>query len=57
MAPSGFWDLESTCLSALGFSHLLDYVIDPLDPLYAYPPSGQIKRNLLQNNIDGGTYV
>ena len=57
MPTGGQADLESVALSLLGFAHQLDHVRDPNDPMYWFLPFGQIRRNLLQNNIDGGTYV
>ena len=50
-------DLESIALHELGHAHQLGHVRDQADPLYWSISFGQTKRNLLQNDIDGGIYV
>ncbi|MEE2700313.1 MAG: gliding motility-associated C-terminal domain-containing protein [Bacteroidota bacterium] len=57
MPSTGQADMESIALHELGHAHQLSHVRDQTDPLYWSIQFGQIRRNLLQNDIDGGTYV
>jgi len=57
MPAASDFDLESVTLHGLGHAHQLDYVADILDPMYYAIQSGQTRRTLIQNNIDGGVYV
>jgi hypothetical protein len=47
-------DFESNCVTLIGFSMLVDHVVDINDVMHGEaPPNGTVRRNLVQNNIDG----
>lgn len=57
-SPSfGKYDMESVIVHELGHAHILGHVINENDFMHATIGPGQMKRSLINDNLEGGLYI
>lgn len=55
--PFGRYDMESVVVHELGHAHVLGHVINESDFMHATIGPGQAKRDLINDNLEGGLYI